>query len=97
MTIKVGDTVRVTEDKRDLTVGREYKVIIVDGVEVAVIDDAGDKHYLLPQHYTIVSTTDTTISTQCRERMERHMADGEYVRAVKWAQLAEQAEALENE
>lgn len=97
MTVKVGDKVRIVREKEDLTVGKEYVVesIFTHSREVEIIDDVGDYNCIRSRYYEPI--TPTTISAQLRARMEEHMSNGEYVRAVKWAQLAEQAEALENE
>lgn len=94
MTVKVGDNVMIVKDKDDLTVGNGYTVVEVDYGEPCVIDDVGDRHFLIPEFYT---TLPEPLSTKIRARMEEHMTKGEYVRAVKWAQIAEQVEALEDE
>ena len=97
MTVKVGDKVRIVRYIDDLTVGKEYKVVGVDCGDPCVIDDVGERHFIDDRYYTTGAPTATPISTQLRARMEDHMSNGEYVRAVKWAKLAEQAEVLENE
>ena len=40
---------------------------------------------------------DLFITTRITERMERHMSNGEYVSAVKWAEIAEMVKRLEEE
>ena len=97
MTVKVGDKVRIVKCKDDLTKDGEYNVIEVDFGIPAVIDDVGDKHFLRSPYYTTVTRCSRPISTQIRDRMEYHMSKGEYVRAVKWAQIAEQVKELEDE
>ncbi len=93
MTIKVGDIVRVTKDLGDLTCGKDYNVVYVRGDGVEVIDDRGDDHFLSHWNFTTTPTILTTIT----DRMEQHMAAGQYVQAVKWAQIAEMVKELEDE
>lgn len=92
MTIKVGDMVKVRKSHRDLTHGKDYKVYVVRDGGVEVIDDDGDEHFLDQWNFT-----HTTILTTITERMEQHMSKGEFVRAVKWAQIAEQVKELEDD
>lgn len=97
MTVKVGDTVRIVADRIDLTVGKEYKVVDVDCGEPAVIDDAGDRNFLGKAYYAICDTITDPIITQVREEMEDCMANGRYVKAVKWAQIAEMIKEIEDD
>ncbi|MCP3653602.1 MAG: hypothetical protein GY766_01715 [Herbaspirillum sp.] len=94
MTIKVGDMVTTTKNHRDLTAGKYYKVVIVREGGAEVIDDAGDEHFL--DHCQLSATT-ATILTTITDRMEQHMTAGQYVQAVKWAQVAELVKELEDE
>ena len=93
MTIKVGDMVRVTNDHVDLTDGKCYKGTDLGYRVVVVKDDVGDDHVLNYWDFTTTPTILTTIT----DRMEQHMAAGQYVQAVKWAQVAEMVKELEDE
>jgi hypothetical protein len=64
---------------------------------VLIFGDDGRYIWLLSDAYEPITATHTTISAAIRERMEYHMSKGEYVRAVKWAELAEKAEEIDND
>lgn len=97
MTVKVGDKVLITHT--------DYSEVSSYGVGdiqlVMYVSDDGRVLKLGEEWFTFypeeVEPIAATIAAQIRARMEEHMGKGEYVRAVKWAQLAEQAEELENE
>jgi len=93
MTIKVGDMVRATKSHVDLTDGKDYNVTEVRDGGVEVVDDIGDRHFLNHWDFTPTPTILTTIT----DRMEQHMAAGQYVQAVGWARVAEMVKELEDE
>lgn len=98
MTVKVGDKVRVLYDgySTNAPKGSTQTVCEVqEGGHIKVQGLDGWGYTLIIGEYEPI--TDPAIGAQIRVRIEEHMGKGEYVRAVKWAQLAEQAEALENE
>ena len=59
--------------------------------------DGGPSYSNWSEFSEIEVIKDLFITTQITERMERHMSDGEYVRAVKWAEIAEMVKKLEEE
>lgn len=93
MTIKVGDMVTATKRHVDLTDGMGYEVVDLGCKGVVIKDDTGDRHFL--NHWDFTNTP--TILTAITDRMEQHMAAGQYVQAVKWAQVAELVKELEDE
>lgn len=104
MTVRVGDKVRIVAEHggHGFEVG---EVVMLTETHEGSFDfraddlDGSDYWYVYKDEIEPIDAISATapISTLCREKMEDHMGKGEYVRAVKWAQLAEQAEALENE
>ena len=102
MTVKVGDRVRIVGNGAGScnAIGDVGEVTEVwkgrCRVKVDGNSDFGNWSYL--NDVEPINAPDTThISTQCREKMEEFMGNGRYVKAVKWAQIAELVEALENE
>lgn len=103
MTIKVGDMVRIVADTSGTinSVGDEGVVTEVSDCDARVqVDGMGtsanwsrfeDLELITP------ATTTPTILTTITDRMEQHMAAGQYVQAVKWAQVAEVVKELEDE
>lgn len=103
MTVKVGDKVRIVGNTASSCnkVGDVGVVTEVGSIDCRIYvkgnDGRGNWSYL--SEVELVSDTPDTaqISTQCRDKMEECMGNGRYVKAVKWAQIAELVEALENE
>lgn len=95
MKAKVGDKVRITHTDYSGFVGYE----VGDIQHVVRVDNDGDaalgdyEWFFLSDEFELI----TTISTQIKARMDEHMSNGEYVRAVKWAQVLEMVEGLEDE
>ena len=96
MKAKVGDMVRITHT--DYSGVEGYGVGDIQYIaEVGADEDAflGDDQYYFSCHeFELINQTDT-ISAQIKARMEQHMTNGEYVRAVKWAAVLEAVEELE--
>ncbi len=82
---KLGDIVVLHEDRSRLG---GFKAYYPDGSDYWYVNETD----VAPTAYTSPTPYDTL-----KQRVEHHMERGEYVRAVKWAQLAEQAKELENE
>ena len=80
----IGEVVRIIDCRDNAS---DYRAEFLDG---------SDWWYIRDDELELI-TTDDTISTQIKERMEEHMSNGEYVRAVKWAQVLEMVEGLEDE
>jgi hypothetical protein len=99
MTVKVGDKVRITGNRASScnNVGDVGVVAEVGDIDCRIDVDGGGHSGNWSYLNEVELIKDTTITSQIRAKMEEHMSNGEYVRAVKWAQLAEQAEELEND
>lgn len=98
MKAKVGDKVRIIHTDYSGTEGYE----VGDIQHVVSVDcdgdaDLGDNAWRFFSHEFELIPTDDTISTQIKARMDEHMSNGEYVRAVNWAQVLEMVEGLEDE
>ena len=101
MTIKVGDMVRIIDNTSGSSnnIGDEGVVTELSEVTARVQVDGGliCANWSRFEDLELASTPAPSILTTITERMEQHMAAGEYVRAVKWAQIAEQVKELEDE
>lgn len=105
MKVKVGDKVRVVTDAypSDLRVGSIESVLWVGRSGMVEVNmPRGGTIFLSSDQYEITAEKSipdepTTIHTQCLDKMNDHMGKGEYVRAIKWAQVAEMVKDIENE
>ena len=102
MTIKVGDMVRIVSDDNgsDNSIGDVGVVTEIYAGEARVKVDGGPSLVnwsRLDELEPIGHTTTPTILATITDRMEQHMAAGQYVQAVKWAQVAELVKELEDE
>lgn len=101
MKAKVGDKVRI--------IGNMSGHGFLDGEVVMISEKQGHKgryktEFLDGSDYWFIVDADfepitppDTISTQIKARMDEHMSNGEYVRAVNWAQVLEMVEGLEDD
>ena len=98
MTIKVGDMVRIianTNSSRN-KVGDVGKVVEMND-DIARVQVDGGPSMSNWSRFDELEPATPTILTTITDRMEQHMAAGQYVQAVKWAQVAEMVKELEDE
>jgi len=100
MTIKVGDMVRIIENTSASCnkVGDVGEVVeLCDSVARVQVDGGGIMaNWSELNEITPIPATHTILTT-ITDRMEQHMAAGQYVQAVGWARVAEMVRELEDE
>lgn len=98
MTIKVGDMVRIVSDDNgsENSIGDVGVVTEIDACEARVTVDGGPSLVNWSRLDELEPVTHTILTT-ITDRMEQHMAAGQYVQAVGWARVAEMVRELEDE